>query len=101
MELFIVGGEWFQTDLVINVIGWVHLGKNFSFNLSFVASYNYLLQSISVKLMHQLLCLINGYLFFSFLEQVFDDEKNGNRKKTPESKRSGDEILGFDLVFVG
>ena len=30
MELFIVGGEWFQTDLVINVIGWVHLGKNFS-----------------------------------------------------------------------
>ena len=54
-----------------------------------------------MKLMHQLLCLINGYLFFSFLEQVFDDEKNGNRKKTPESKRSGDEILGFDLVFIG
>ena len=31
--------------------------------------------------MHQFLYLINGYLLFSCLEQVFKEEKKGNRKK--------------------
>ena len=85
-----------------------------SYTLSPLASSNYLLQSICLKLMYQFLFLINGYLFFRCLEKVFEEERNGNRKwksrdisktwwpkEDRKEKDRNDEISGFDLVFVG
>ena len=54
-------GELFQSYSVINVIFLVQFGKNLSYILPPFALQNYLLQSISVKLICQFLCLINGY----------------------------------------
>ena len=54
-------GELFQSYSVINVIFLVQFGKNLSYILPPLALQNYLLQSISVKLICQFLCLINGY----------------------------------------
>ena len=65
--------------------------------------------------MYQFLFLINGYLFFRCLEKVFEEERNVNKKeisrgittsyrlekKDRKVKDRNDEILGFDLVFVG
>ena len=45
-----------------------------------LASDNYLQQSISVKLIYQFLYLINGYLFFRYLEEIFEEERNENKK---------------------
>ena len=77
-------GELLQAYLVINVIGLVQTGKNFSCILPPLASQNYLLQSISVKLIYQFLYPIYGYLFFRCLEKVFEEEsdenKTGNRR---------------------
>ena len=60
-------GELLQAYLVINVIGLVQTGKN------------YLLQSISVKLIYQFLYPIYGYLFFRCLKKVFEEESNENK----------------------
>ena len=69
-----------QPYLVVNVIGLAQFGKNLSYILPPLASQNYLLQSISVKLIYQFLYLINGYLFFRCLEKVFEEERNENKK---------------------
>ena len=64
-----------QPYLVINVTGLVEFEKNLSFILPPLACYNYYLQQgISVKLIYQFLCLINGCLFFRCLEEVFEEE---------------------------
>ena len=55
-----------------------------------------------MKLIYQFLYLINGYLFFRCLiEEVFEEEKNENKKGNRKLKDRNDEILDFDLVFVG
>ena len=68
-----------------------------------------------MKLIYQFLYLINGYLFFRCLEKVFEEERNENKKGNSRGvtttqlpykedrklKDRNDEILGFDLVFVG
>ena len=69
-----------QPYLVINIAGLVQFGKNLSHILPPLASYNYLQRSISVKLIYQFLYLINGYLLFKCLEQVFEEERNQNKK---------------------
>ena len=65
--------------------------------------------------MYQFLYPNNEYLFFKYLEKVFEEEKNGNReqnsrgvttsywpqKKDRKVKNRNDEILAFDLVFIG
>ena len=62
-----------------------------------------------MKLIYQLLYLIYGYLIFRCLEKVFEEERNKNKeensggcynKVTIERDRD-DEILRFDLAFVG
>ena len=63
-------GELLQYYLVINVTGLVQFGKNLNYILPPLVSYNYLQQSISVKLIYQFLYLINGYLFFTCLEKA-------------------------------
>ena len=69
-----------QPYLVINVTGLVQIEKNLNYILPPLASYNYLQQRISVKLIYQFLYVINGYLFFRCLEKVFQEEKNENEK---------------------
>ena len=67
-------------------------------------------QIISVKLIDQFLYLINGYLFFRYLEKVFEEERSENKKGNSRGvtiredrklKEQNDEILDFDLVVVG
>ena len=73
-----------QPYLVINVTGLAHFGKKLNYIFPPVVSQNYLLQSISVKLMYQFLYLINIYLFFRCLEKVFEDERRENKKEIIE-----------------
>ena len=68
-----------------------------------------------MKLINFYISFINSYLFFRCLEKVFEKEKNENKKgkiravttnytqqkEGRKVKDRGDEILGFDLVFVG
>ena len=60
-----------------------------------------------MKLICQFLYLICGFLFFRRLEKVFKEERNkdkeGNRYNEPVTveRNRDDEILGFDLGFVG
>ena len=63
----------------LNQLNQVQFGKNFSYILPPLASQNYLLQSISVKLIYQFLYLIYGFLFFRCLEKVFEEERNKNK----------------------
>ena len=70
-----------QPYLVINATSLVQLGEKLSYILPPLASWNYLLQNISVKLKNQfLLSFINGYLFFRCLENVFEEERNEKKK---------------------
>ena len=62
-----------------------------------------------MKIIYQFSYLINGYLFFRCFEEVFEEERNENKEgnsrgatvKDMKLKDQNDEILGFDLVFVG
>ena len=74
-------GGLLQPYLIINVTGFVQFGKNLSYILSPLTSYNYLILSIAVKLIFQFLYLINRYLFFRCLEKVFGEERNGNLER--------------------
>ena len=111
-------GSWVEfrgAGCFSNITGLVQFGKNLSFILSPFASYNYFLQSISVKLIYQFSYPNNSYLFFRFLERVFEEERNGNRKENSQGvttsywlqkknrtvKDRNDKILGFDNVFIG
>ena len=108
-------GKLLQSYIVINVTGLIQFVKNLSYILPPLGSQNYLLQSISVKLIYQFLYLVNDYLFFRCLEKVFEEERNENRKRISQGvttsqlpqkenrkvKNRNDKILGFDLVFVG
>ena len=60
--------------------GLISFGKNLSYISSHLVFQNYSLQSISVKLIYHFLNLINAYPFFSCLEKVFKEERNGKRK---------------------
>ena len=73
-------GEMIQSYLVISVTGLFHYGKKFSYILPSLASQNYLLQSVPVKLIYQFLYLINGYLFFRSHEYVLEEERNEIKK---------------------
>ena len=67
-----------------------------------------------MKLIYQFLYPYNGYLFFRCLENVFEEERNVNKKEIsrgittssrPEKedrkvKDQNDEILGFDHVLA-
>ena len=46
-----------------------------------LASQNYLLQSISMKLIYQFLYLIYCFLFFKCLEKDFEEERNKNKNE--------------------
>ena len=74
--------ELLQSYLVINVTGLVQFGKKLSYILPPLASQNYQLQNISVKLIYQFSHLIYGYFFFRYLEKVFEEERNKNNDKT-------------------
>ena len=99
--------------LSINVTVLVQFGKNFSQILPPLSNQNYLLQSISVRLIYQFLHLIYGYLFFRCFEKFLEEERNENKERNSRSvtirqlpqkedrKDRDDEILGFDLAFVG
>ena len=67
-------GELLQLYLVINVTGLVELNQA----QPSLHSPLYLLQSISVKLIHHFLYLIYGYLFFRCLKKGFEEERNKN-----------------------
>ena len=58
-----------------------------------------------MKLIYQFLFVINGYLFFKCLEKFFEEERDENKKGNSQGVRKlkdrNDEILDFDLVFVG
>ena len=98
--------------LLINLTVLVQFGKNVSQILPPLASQNYLLQSISVKLIYQFLYLIYGYLFFRCFEKVFKEERNENKEgnsrgiTTSQLPQKEDwkvkdldfEILGYELV---
>ena len=96
-----------------NVTVLVQFGKNFSQILPPLSNQNYLLQSISVRLIYQFLHLIYGYLFFRCFEKFLEEERNENKEGNSRSvtirqlpqkedrKDRDDEILGFDLAFVG
>ena len=73
-------GEMVQSYLVINVTGLVYYRKKLIYILPPLASQNYLLQSVPVKLIYQFLYLINGYLFFRSHEEAFEEERNENKK---------------------
>ena len=77
-------GELLQLYLVINVFGLVQFRKNLSYILLPLASQNYLLQNIYVKLIYQLLYLIYRYMFLRYLEKVF--EEGGNENKDGNSR---------------
>ena len=66
--------------LVINKTSSVQFGKNVSYISSPLASYNYFLQNISMKLIYQFLYSNNAYLFFSCIGRVFEEERNENKK---------------------
>ena len=103
-------GELF---LSINVTVLVQFGKNLSQILPPLSNQNYLLQSISVRLIYQFLHLIYGYLFFrcfgKFLEEERNENKEGNSRGVTirqlplkeDRKDRDDEILVFDFAFVG
>ena len=63
------------------LFGLVQFGKNLSYILPALASYNCLQQSISVKLIYQCLYLINLYLFSRCYEKVFEEKKKNENKK--------------------
>ena len=96
----------------LNQLNQVQFGKHFSFILPPLASQNYLLQSISVKLKYPFLDLIYllFFLFFRCREKDFQEDRN-KKKGWKQSRfynmlvsveRDRDaEILDFDLVFVG
>ena len=67
-------------SLVINTTGLVQFGNNLSYIFSPLASQNYFLQNISMKLIYQFLYPNNGYLFFRCLERVFEEERNENKE---------------------
>ena len=69
-----------QPYLVIDVADLVQFVENLSYILPPLASYNYLWQSISVKLIYQFLYLIYGYLLFISLENVFEEERKKNKE---------------------
>ena len=77
--------------------------------LSSLASNNYFLESISVKLIYQFLYPSNGYLFFRCLEtgieieiiEVLQQASDRSKKKDRKVKDWNDKILDFDLVFGG
>ena len=73
-------GELLQLYLVINVFGLVQFQKNLSYILLPLASQNYLLQNIYVKLIYQLLYLIYRYMFLRYLEKVFEEGGNENKE---------------------
>ena len=73
-------GELLQLYLVINVFGLVQFPKNLSYILLPLASQNYLLQNICVKLIYQLLYLIYRYMFLRYLEKVFEEGGNENKE---------------------
>ena len=66
---------------ISDLFGLVQFGKNLSYILPALASYNCLQQSISVKLIYHCLYLINRYLFSRCYEKVFEEEKNENKKE--------------------
>ena len=76
--------SWFlgriSRDKLLNVTGFVQFGKNLSYILPPLASQNYLLRSISVKLRYQFLYLIYGYLFFRCIENVFEKGRSENKE---------------------
>ena len=72
--------ELLHPYLVINVTALVQFKKNLRYIVPPLASQNYLLQSISVKLIYQSLYLTNGYLFFRCLEKLFEEERNKNKE---------------------
>ena len=98
-----------------NQFGLVWEKLELNLELSLLASQNYFLQSICAKLIYQFLYPNNGYLFVRCLVKVFEEERNGNRKenspgvttrywrqkKDRKVKDRNDQILGFELVFVG
>ena len=63
----------------VDVTGLIQLGK-FDLHVISTCPLNYLLQSISVELVYQFLYFINGYLLYRYLEKVFEENSNGNRK---------------------
>ena len=73
--------ELLRPYLVINVTSLVPFGEYLSYILPPLASYNYLQESISVKLIHQFLYLIDGYLFFRWLEKETEAERDENKKR--------------------
>ena len=93
-----MGGELLQSYLVINVTGLFQFGKNLSYILSPLASKDYLLQNISVKLTYQFLYFIYSYLLFRCLEKVLEEERNKNQEgKLIILEIDRDvETLGFD-----
>ena len=63
-----------------------------------------------MKLIYQLLYLVYCFLFFRCREKGFEEERNKNKdgnsrgfynKLVTVERDWDDEILGFDLVFVG
>ena len=69
--------EWVALQsLVINTTGLVQFGKN----KSSLASQNYFQQNIFTKLIYQFLYTSNGYLLFTRLERVFQEERNENKE---------------------
>ena len=67
-------------SLVINTTGLVQFGNNLSYIFSPLASQNFSLQNISMKLIYQFLYPNNGYLFFRYLERIFEEERNKNKE---------------------
>ena len=80
VELFISRGGSFQPYLMINVTGWVHLGKNLSYSYLRLALDFLLQNTFDIKNWYQFLSLVDVYPLLSCIEKVFKEERNGNRK---------------------
>ena len=63
----------------LNQLNQVQFGKNFNDILPPLASQNYLLQSISLKLIYHFLYLIYCFLFFRCREKGSKEERNKNK----------------------
>ena len=71
---------WIFSVLVINVTGLVQFGKNLSYIFRPLVSQKSFQQGISVKLISQFLYLIYGCLCFRYLEKVFEEERNEDKR---------------------
>ena len=89
-SFFFLFSQFFCEQMAwLNQLNQVQFGKNFSYILSPLASQNYLLQSISVKLIYQFLYLIYCFLFFRCREKSFEEERNKNKDGTSRGVTTG------------